>query len=79
MGYLQMSKDNLDQAEKHFQMYVRLAPEVANAHDSMGDFLRKMARLDEAKACYEKALELDPDFSASAEKIQEIEEEQAGA
>ena len=26
-----------------------------------------------------KALELDPDFSASAEKIQEIEEEQAGA
>lgn len=79
MGYLQMSKDNLEQAEKHFQMYVRLAPEVANAHDSMGDFLRKTERLDEAKAAYEKALELDPDFSASANKIKEIDAEQAGA
>ncbi len=79
MGYLQMANDDLMQAEKHFRMYVRLSPEVANAHDSMGDFLRKMERLEDAKASYAKALELDPDFGASAKKIEEIEAEQAGA
>ena len=45
----------------------------------MGDFLRKMERLEDAKASYAKALELDPDFGASAKKIEEIEAEQAGA
>ena len=79
MGYLQMANDDLMQAEKHFRMYVRLSPEVANAHDSMGDFLRKMERLEDAKASYAKALELDPGFGASAKKIEEIEAEQAGA
>ena len=54
-------------------MYVRLAPEVANAHDSMGDFYVKQGDNEKARMCFEKALELDPMFSGSQKKLDELE------
>ena len=73
LGYLNMNEGDMEAAERSFKMYVRLAPEVANAHDSMGDFYAKQGDNENARACYEKALELDPSFSASQKKIDELE------
>ena len=72
LGYLNMNEGDMEAAERSFKMYVRLAPEVANAHDSMGDFYAKQGDNESARACYEKALELDPSFSASQKKIDEL-------
>ena len=36
-----MNEGDMEAAERSFKMYVRLAPDVANAHDSMGDFYAK--------------------------------------
>ena len=73
LGYMNMRQGDMEAAEKCFKMYVRLAPEVANAHDSMGDFYAKQGDNENARACYEKALELDPSFTGSQKKLDELE------
>jgi len=72
MGYLNMRQDKMEEAKTCFSMYLRLAGDVANAHDSMGDFYRAQGQKDEAIACYQKALELDATFTASQRKIDEL-------
>lgn len=72
MGYLNMSEGRMDEAEDCFNMYVRLAPDVANAHDSMGDFLAEKGDNEGARASYAKAIELDPSFTASKEKMDKL-------
>lgn len=72
LGYMNMRQGDMEAAETSFSMYVRLAPDVANAHDSMGDFYAKKGDNDRARSCYEKAIELDPSFTSSQEKIDEL-------
>src|SRR5690606_17190744 len=38
----------------------KLSPQDADIHNNLGNVLRELGRLDEAIACYEKALQLDP-------------------
>ena len=73
MGYVQMLSGNLEAAEKHFKMYLRVNPETANAYDSMGDFLSASGKLEEAKKSYERAIELSSVFKIiSQKKIDEL-------
>lgn len=72
LGYLNMNDGRMDDAEVCFKMYVRLAPDVANAHDSMGDFLAEKGDTAGARASYAKAIELDPSFTASKEKMDKL-------
>ncbi len=57
---------DLAAAEREFQTYIRLAPDLANAHDSYGDFLRSQGRLDEAARAFDRAVETDPTFANAA-------------
>jgi len=72
LGYLNMREGDMDRAENSFKMYVRLAPDVANAHDSMGDFYAKKGDNENARACYTKAIELDDSFESSKKKMAEL-------
>lgn len=73
MGYVQMLSGNLEAAEKHFKMYLRVNPDTANAYDSMGDFLSASGKLEEARKSYERAIELSSVFKTiSQKKIDEL-------
>jgi tetratricopeptide (TPR) repeat protein len=58
LGYHWMEKGNMDKAAEAFKNYMRLAPDEANAHDSMGDYLMKANRFEEAANHYDKAVSL---------------------
>ena len=72
LGYLNMREGDMESAEICFKRYVRLAPDVANAHDSMGDFYAKKGDNESARACYAKAIELDDSFESSKKKMAEL-------
>ena len=73
MGYYYMGQENMEKALDCFNMYVRLAPDVANAYDSRGDYYVKAGDADAAKENFLKAIELSPNFKSSQEKLQELE------
>lgn len=69
IAYQYMKKGMYDEALRNFRRYASLCPKDANPHDSMGDLLWQMGKLDEAIDEYSKALEIKPDFHISAGKI----------
>jgi tetratricopeptide (TPR) repeat protein len=60
IGYCQSALTNYAQAEKAFQMYIKLKPTKANPYDSYGELLLTMGKYDESIAQYKKAVEIDP-------------------
>lgn len=68
LGYHWMEKGNMEKAGEAFSNYMRLAPNEANSHDSMGDYLMKSGRFDEAANHYEKAVSLG--MSGSRERAE---------
>ncbi len=69
IAYQYMKKGEYAKALSYFRRYVALCPEDANPHDSMGDLLWQMGKLDEAIAEFRIALEIKPNFHISAGKI----------
>ena len=59
------SKVRTQEALVHCQEAVRLRPDMADAHNNLGNALQALGRLDEAKACLLESLRLDPDQTAS--------------
>ena len=74
-GYFLLRQKRYEEAIIKFEKQVTLAPDNANAYDSLGDGYRAAGRLEEAADAYRKALEIDPGFSTSKKKIKEIEKE----
>jgi len=73
MAYVQMDAGDLDKAEHHLNVYLRVHPDEANAYDSMGDFLVEKGDLEGAKNMYLKASEMHPDFAeVSKQKADEL-------
>lgn len=58
LGYNYMAQDDLKSAEKNFNKYVSLRPDLANAYDSKADYLMRVRKTEEAIALYEKAAEM---------------------
>lgn len=56
--YLSIERD--DEAARVAELAIKLAPDMAAAHDALGLGLHISLRLDEAAAAYKRALELDP-------------------
>ena len=49
-----------------------LLPDAANPWDSLGDYYVEAGNTEEARKAFEKALEIDPSFSASQRKLDEL-------
>jgi len=45
------------------QKSAELLPDDAEAHNNLGDILYDLGRLDEAEACYRRALQINPDYA----------------
>jgi len=55
-------KEELLQAEEIFKKAIAMDATLAAAHNGLGSVYKLSARLDEAISCWEKALELKPDY-----------------
>ncbi len=71
-GYLLLGQKQYDKAIEKFKKQVELAPDKANPYDSLGDAYRAAGRIEEAKAQYRKALQIDPQFESSRKKLEEL-------
>ena len=58
LGYTLMDLERMDQAKNAFVQYIKLAPEQANAYDSMADYFKKNGQYDQAALYYDKAANL---------------------
>ena len=67
-----MDEEKMDQAKQHFEIYLRVHPEVANAYDSYGDYYLKAGDKVKAKAMFLKAYSIDNTFTASKEKSEKL-------
>jgi tetratricopeptide (TPR) repeat protein len=79
VGYYHIDKGNLQQAKAAFDNYIRLNPEEANAHDSMGDYYLAVKQYDQAAMHFEKAVAMGMDVSRErAEKARAMAQSGAG-
>ena len=58
VGYWLLGQDLIDDAIEIFSLNVESYPEAVNPHDSLGDAFMAANRFEEAKASYERAVEL---------------------
>ena len=72
LGYDFLENKNADAAVEVFKMNTTLFPDSANTYDSLGDAYVAAGNEHEAIICFEKALELNPDFKSSQEKLDEL-------
>jgi tetratricopeptide (TPR) repeat protein len=71
LGYANKNLENYELAEKAFKNYIKYLPNSPNPYDSYAEFLLKQSRYDESIEQYIKALNKDPQFTASMEGIAE--------
>jgi tetratricopeptide (TPR) repeat protein len=60
LGFIAEQQGRLDQALGYYGEALRLHPDQAWLHEQMGRVLAKLGRPSGARACFEKAIELDP-------------------
>jgi tetratricopeptide (TPR) repeat protein len=64
-GYTYVAVGELEKALQYFKRYAAANPGEANPIDSIAELYFRMGKFDEAKAKYQEALEIRPDFSGS--------------
>ncbi|MEE9432068.1 MAG: tetratricopeptide repeat protein [Melioribacteraceae bacterium] len=74
-GYRLISLKKYNEAIEAFKKQVELVPNKANSYDSLGDGYRKAGKLKLAMEQYKKALAIDPNFEASKDNLEELEDE----
>jgi tetratricopeptide (TPR) repeat protein len=65
LGYANRFLGKYQEAEVAFKEYIELIPDDPNPYDSYAELLMKMGRFDDSIRNYDKALSLDPHFTAS--------------
>ena len=66
LGTAFQEQQRYDEAIRHHQRAIALAPGYAPAHNNLGAAQRRMGRVNEAITSYRKALELEPGYQRSA-------------
>ncbi|MEX2494737.1 MAG: tetratricopeptide repeat protein [Woeseia sp.] len=66
------TQDEVDQAVQHAEHAVRIAPEVAAFHDTLGAAYRAQGKTEAARNAYQRALALDASLQSSAEALREL-------
>ena len=74
LGYEMLAADDVETAIEIFRLNVRLHPESANPHDSLGEAYLEAGELDLAEASYRRALELDPTLDSARRGLEIIAE-----
>lgn len=74
-GYFLLKQNRVKEAIEKFKKQVALAPGDANTYDSLGDGYLAAGDKKSAAEAFKKALEIDPDFSASKEKLTELQKD----
>lgn len=72
LGYELLQSKEISAAIRIFEMNVRLYPASFNAYDSLGDAYVAQGNKVEAKNCFEKALELNPQYDAARQKLSNL-------
>lgn len=72
LGYKYMENGQMEKAKAHFEIYLRVYPKEANAHDSFGDYYLKAGDNVKAKEMFLKAYSLDNTFTVSKEKADKL-------
>jgi tetratricopeptide (TPR) repeat protein len=72
IGYALLKLHRITEAIKVLQLNTEFFPESANAYDSLGDAYLAGEDKAHAKACYEKAVAIDPGNKVSAEKLKKL-------
>jgi tetratricopeptide (TPR) repeat protein len=72
LAYKYMEDGQMEKAKQHLEIYLRVYPKSANAHDSYGDYYAKAGVKAKAKEMYLKAYELDKNFTTSKEKADKL-------
>ena len=72
LGYQLLWRDMKDEAIQVHQLNTREHPESANPYDSLGETYEALGDKEAAIKSYQKALEIDPDFSTSAEALMRL-------
>jgi len=75
LGYTHLQATDCPRAIFSFKNYIALAPNDANAHDSLGEGYYKCGDLDAAIAEYRTALSINPDFKNSQKMLEKIQKE----
>jgi glyoxylase-like metal-dependent hydrolase (beta-lactamase superfamily II) len=72
LGYHLMWRDMKEEAVLVHELNTREHPESANPYDSLGEAYEALGDQKAAMASYQKALEIDPNFSSSAEALERL-------
>jgi CubicO group peptidase (beta-lactamase class C family) len=75
LGHGYLNEDNFEAALAVFEINIQLFPESWNVYESYADALRRVNRLKESLANYQKSLELNPQNNNVLKAISEIENE----
>ena len=68
-GVVLLSLDEGEAAIEHMREAVRLAPEISQAHYSLGNALRMWGETEEAVSHFEVALRLTPDYPEARQEL----------
>jgi len=71
-GYQLMEEEHMEEAGVMFMLNTRLHSQSPNAYDSLGDYYAAKGDKERAKASYQQALKLNPDFTASKQKLEKL-------
>jgi hypothetical protein len=72
VGYEAMLTKKLDVAIALFTLNTMLYPNSANTYDSLGNALAEKGDKEKAKANYQKAFQMNPNFTGSKEKMDKL-------
>lgn len=71
-GYFLLEEKKTDEAIRVFQMNVEAFPKSANPRDSLGEALEAAGDKKAARAAYEAALKIDPNFTHAADALKKL-------
>jgi CubicO group peptidase (beta-lactamase class C family) len=72
LGYFILGEKKIDEALRVFRMNVEGFPKSANARDSLGEALEIAGDKAGARAAYEEALKIDPNFTHAADALKKL-------
>ncbi len=76
LGLIHQQRKDLETAIHHYELAVRLAPDLAEARNNLGVILESQGRLEEAETYFREALELEPDYAEAHNNLGNVLQDQ---